>query len=116
MGLQGYYSTPEQAYGAAYANINHINIHREEAFVFVNMYSNKASRDAIELPIYQNQFIYNRADLYNGNIMELAYAKVKLEPLFQGWIDVIEEDPPLAQVIQFSALDDPPPSDPNVGA
>ncbi len=108
MGLQGYYSTPDQAYAAAYANINHINIHREEAFVFVNMYSDKASRDAIELPIYQNQFIYKRADLYNGNIMELAYAKVKLEKIFSGWIDVLEPDAPLAQVIQFP--------DPNAGA
>ena len=101
MGLQGYYSTPDQAYSAAYANINHINIHRDEAFIFVNMYSSKASRDAYELPIYQQQFIYSRESLYNGNVMELAYNKVKAEKLFAGWVDVLEAEPPLAEVIQF---------------
>ena len=118
MGLQGYYSTPQQAYGAAYANLSHIIINQDNSVVYVNMYADKSARDNNEFPIYQEQFIYGRESLYDGNVFELAYNKVKLEKVFTGWIDVFEPDPPLAQVIQFPTPDPAPadPVDPNAGA
>lgn len=90
MGLKGVYRTGEQIYAEAYVNACYIRIHWEDAYIYVNYYSSKESRDAFEQPIHQYEYRCPTADLCNGNILSLAYSVLKKEKDFIGWSDVLE--------------------------
>jgi hypothetical protein len=100
MGLQGYYSTPDQAYAAAYMHINTVRVHKNEAYIFVAVYADKPARDAYQSPILTKEYMVEFSRLDNG-LYANTYDFMKTQAPFVGWIDVIEADPPLAQVIPF---------------
>ena len=125
MGLQGYYSTPEQAYAAAYMHINTVRIHKNEAYIFIAVYADKAARDAYENPILTKEYMTDFSALDSG-VYPNTYGYLKTQALFVGWIDVLEPEAPLAQVIPFPSPNSnptfnsdglvvPPTPDPNAG-
>ena len=118
MGLQGYYSTPDQAYAAAYMHINTVRVHKNEAYIFIAVYADKAARDAYQDPIFTSEYVAAFSILDNG-LYPNTYSYLKTQSPFTGWIDVFEPAPSLAQVIPFPVPDpvvsdsnDPPMSDP----
>lgn len=102
MGLQGYYSTPEQAYAAAYMHINTVRVHKNKAYVFVAVYENVQARADLDAPLMTKEYVVDLSLVDNGIYLN-TYTYLKTQDPFVGWIDVIEPEPPLAQVIDFPA-------------
>jgi hypothetical protein len=100
MGLQGYYSTPEQAYAAAYMHVNTVRVHKNEAYIFVAVYADKTARDTYLDPIMTKEYMVAFDQLDNG-LYSNTYDFMKTQAPFVGWVDVIESQPPLAEVIPF---------------
>ena len=117
MGLQGYYSTPDQAYAAAYMHVATVRVEKNRAYVFVTMYADKSARDRYDNHIWTKEYVTDFDQLDNG-LYANTYSYLKTQSPFTGWIDVFEPEPPLAQVIQFPTPDPAPadPVDPNAGA
>ena len=90
MGLTGTFKQGEQTYPTAYAHVCYVRIHWGDAYLYVNFFSDKDSRDNYEQPIHQYEYRCPTADLCNGNILSLAYAVVKQQKDFVGWTDVME--------------------------
>ncbi len=88
----------------SYARIVFSRVLKDQTFIFVNFYADRAARVDDKMPVLQKEYAVLTADLV-GDIFPAMYSRLKSEPDFAGSIDVLE---PTAQVIQFP--------DPNAGA